>query len=151
MTGGRYDNREWPPFMGTIDVPEWEAEHMVNGGMAEYPDSPALDRGFDVLRVADPDYESHLKFADGGIVEREDDGSDAVPPFLDNSTVVDSDDFDSDFESVEDNNEVEEITTAVKRPTAADNKATWIEWAVSKGATREAAEAKTKNALMTDY
>lgn len=151
MTGGRYDNREWPPYMGTIDVPEWEAEHLVNGDNAEYEDTPVLDRGYAVLRLADPDYESRLKFADGGIV-----GPSAVSDFdIDDAgpvlTVGDDDDFDSDFDSYDDNNEVEEVTTSVKRPTAADKKEVWVEWAVSKGAGREEAKDKTKNALMADY
>ena len=151
MTGGRYDGREWPLYLGTIDVPEWEAAHLVKGGTAEYESAPVLDRGFDVLKVPDPDYESRLKYADGGVIEREDSDSDSVPLFLDSSTTVDSDDFDNDFESVEDDNEVEDVTTPVKRPSTIDNKAAWIEWAVYKGADREEAKNKTKNALIADY
>ena len=150
-TGERYDNREWPPYLGEIDLPQWEADDMIRYGTAEYVDAPVLDRGYDVLKAPDLDYESKLKLADGGIIEREDDNSDAVPLFLDNSTVVDSDDFDDDFESVEGDNEVGEVTTVVKRPSTVDNKAAWVEWAVSKGADREEAKAKTKNALMADY
>lgn len=150
MQGSRYDDRPWPGYMGIIDVPEWEAEHMVSGGTAEYPDAPLLDRGYDVLKVADPNYESKLKFADGGIV-----GPSAISDFdIDDAgpvLTVGDDDFDSDFDSYDDDNEVKDVTTSVKRPTAADKKEVWIEWAVSKGADQEEAKNKTKAALIADY
>jgi hypothetical protein len=143
MTGGRYDNREWPGYMGEIDVPEWEAKHLINGRNAEYTDTPVLDRGYDVLKVPDPNYESKLKFADGGIIERsvEEEPEPALP----------SSDFDNDFERDDDDNEVEEVTPQVKRPSTVDNKAAWIDWAVANGADREKASAKTKTMLISEY
>lgn len=150
MTTGRYDNRPWPPYMGTIDVPMWEADHLVTGGNAEFTDAPVLDRGWDVLKVPDPDYESSLKFADGGIVEpsaiSDFDVDDAGPVLT-----AGDDDFDNDFDSYDDDNEVEEVTPQVKRPATVDNKATWVEWAVSKGADQEEAKAKTKAMLIAEY
>lgn len=37
------------------------------------------------------------------------------------------------------------------RPVQADNKAAWVDWAVSQGADREEAEAATKAELIDDY
>lgn len=150
MTGGRYDGTEWPQYMETIDVPMWEADQLVNGRLAEFADAPVLDRGWDVLKVPDPNYESHLKFADGGIVKPSavsDFDIDDAGPVL----TVGDDDFDSDFDSYDDDNEVKNVTTSIKRPTAADKKEVWIEWAMSKGADQEEAKNKTKAALIADY
>lgn len=140
MQGGRYDGRPWPGYKGLIDVEGWEADHLTSGGTAEYADKPDLDRGWDVLRFADPNYEEHLKFADGGVVK----ASDEEEP----TALSDSDlgDFDDDFESVD-----EEVTPQVKRPSTVDHKAAWIDWAVSKGESRENASAKTKAMLIAEY
>jgi len=162
MTTGRYDSREWPPYQGVFDVPEWEAEHLVRGGNAEYPDAPILDRGYDVLRTPDPDYESGLKLADGGPLEegsleaalRESGLMDLIEDSRahpERMTAVDLDDFDNDFDRDDDDNEVEDVTPQVKRPSTVDNKDAWIEWAVHKGADRERAAAKTKKMLIADY
>lgn len=155
MTTGRYDSREWPPYQGEFDVPEWEAEHLVKGGNAEYADAPLLDRGYDVLRNPDPDYESGLKFAAGGIIDNDPgEHGDSVPAFLrDHGTIIPADalDFDNDFDRDDGDNEVEDVTPQVKRPSTVDNKAAWIEYAVSKGADRERAAAKTKAMLIADY
>lgn len=150
MTGGRYDGRQWPAHMGLIEVPEWEARHLVNGGNAEYPDAPQLARGYDVLRVASPDYEQHLKPAGGGIVQDgAGDHGDSVPLPLDNSTVVP--DVDSDFDRDDSGNDFdrEEEAPVLKQPYGNAAKAEWVAYVVARGITsREKAEKMTKAALM---
>jgi hypothetical protein len=151
MQGGRYDGRPWPGFKGLIDVPEWEAAELIKAQIAEYPTEPELDRGYDVLRVPDPDYESGLKLADGGIIENDPgEHGDSIPAVLDNSTILPDSDND-DFYRDDDDDEAEEVTPQVKRPRAGDSKGDWIEYAVANGADREKASAKTKAMLMADY
>lgn len=138
MQGGRHDNQQWPGYKGVIDVPQWEADQLIRGGNAEPYDAPDLNRGWDVLRAATPDYESYLERLDGeNEVEDEEEG-----------IVVAYDDDDDDFDRRDDE---DEVTTQVKRPATSDNKAAWIAWAVSQGATVERASAKTKAQLIADY
>lgn len=144
LTGGRYDGQEWPGYLGLIDVPEWEAENLVRQGYAESPDAPELDRGYNVLKVPDPDYESHLKRADG--VEEEED-----PRYVHQSE--EETDYDSDFERDDGDNdfEREEITPPVKRPYTSATKAEWIKYAVYLGANRLEVMEMTKNALIEKF
>lgn len=160
MTSGRYDGREWPLYQQEFDVPEWEADYLVKGGTAELADAPVLDRGFDVLKVADPDYESGLKFADGGIIENDTGEYGDSVPLLFNADghrdphatgPIEDDDFDSDFDDSDDYNEVEDVTPQVKRPSTVDSKAAWVEWAVAHNADKERAAAKTKAMLISEY
>lgn len=144
MTTGRYDGRPWPGYLGTIDLPEWEAEHLIKGGNAEYPDTPLLDRGYDVLAIPEADYESKLKRLDG-VEEEEEDPRYAHQP-------EDETDYDSDFDRDDGDNDFErgeEITPQVKRPYANANKAKWIDYVVEKGLTTESeARRMTKDQLM---
>jgi hypothetical protein len=147
MQGRRWDGRPWPGYGNPIEVSDEEAAQLIGGGNAEPVEAPELDRGFDVLKVADPDYESGLKLADGS--NQGDDEEELRKVQLkpvDESE--DSYDFDDDFESVDDDNDV---TPQVKRPATVDNKAAWIDYAVSKGASREVAASKTKAQLAADY
>jgi hypothetical protein len=139
-TGSRFDNQEWPGYLGTIDVPDWEAEDLVRNGLAEYPGNPSLNRGYDVLKTADPDFESKLERLDG---EQEEE---MVSQF----EVEDfPDDFDSDFDRDDSASEVTEST--MKRPSTAEPKAKWIEWAVHNGANGNTAAEWTKAALIKEY
>jgi hypothetical protein len=128
--------------MKEIDVPDWEAEHLVSGGTAEYPTKPALNRGYDVLKAPDPDYESGLKFADGSDPEEDE-------PVFYEPVESSSPDFDSDFDS--DDSDIDVVTPQVKRPSTVDNKAAWIEWAVANGANGNNAAAQTKAMLIAEY
>lgn len=65
MTGSRHDGLPWPGYHGLIDVPEWEAQQLVGGRNAEYPNEPPLDRSYDVLKAPALDYEDKLNLADG--------------------------------------------------------------------------------------
>jgi hypothetical protein len=141
MTTGRYDGREWPDYNEIFDVPEWEAEHLVGGGNAEYPDKPPLDRGFNVLKAADTDYESKLDRVGG-------EEADVYEPEVHRPDTSEFD-FDSDFDRDDSDSEVSE--PEMKRPAVADKKAAWIEWAVHNGANGDAAEESTKAALIEEY
>lgn len=145
MTCGRYDNREWPPFLGLIDVPQWEAEHLIGGGNAEYPDNVLLNRGFDVLKVADVNYEATLKPVD--YVEDDDD-----PRYVRKTHLVpveeNDDDYDSDFDRDDYDSDFDRAPE-VKRPYSNANKAEWIDYVVERGlATQSEAKNLTKAALM---
>ena len=152
MQGGRYDGQPWPGYGKEIRIPVWEAEELVKARIAELADEPAKDRGYDVLRVPDQYFEDNLKLADGGVVEREEvfnaDGPHRDPHA---TGLIEEDDFDSDFEDGDVDNEVEEITPQVKRPSTVDNKDAWIAYAVSKGADPVKAAAKTKKLLIAEY
>lgn len=148
MQGGRFDGQRWPGYLKEIDVPDWEAADLISGGIAEPVEAPVLNRGFDVLKAADPDYESGLKPADGEEPTAISDYDiDNAGPVL----VVGDDDFNDDFADSDEDSEAGEVTPQVKRPTVVDNKAAWVEYAVSKGADREKASAKTKAMLISDY
>jgi hypothetical protein len=141
MTGGRHDGRSWPGYKGLIDVPEWEAKDLVTGANAEYPDAPDLDRGYDVLRVAHPNFESGLRRLDGSVPSEAEEEEEAV--VLDYDSDFDRDDSDNDFGCEE------LVTVPVKRPVTTDNKAAWIEYARSKGDME--ADSKTKAKLIEEY
>lgn len=100
MQGSRFDGRSWPGYYGEIEVDEWEAEQLIRGGNAEYPEKPKLDRGYDVLKVRDTtDVDSQLKLADGSdqdVTEDEDD--DFESDAFDGDDWDDDDDFDRDDE-----------------------------------------------------
>ena len=146
-TGGRFDGQAWPPYLDTIDVPQWEADELIAEGHAALPEDYLLDRGYDVLKVPAVDYESGLKVK--GVEEEE------VDPRYVHHTHEDREvaDFDSDFDrdDSDDDFEREEVTAPVKRPTTVDTKARWIEWAVFKGATEAKAAAMTKAQLIKEY
>ena len=145
MQGGRYDGRPWPGYGAEMNVPPWEADDLVRAKIAEYVDEPAKDRGYDVLRTPDQYFEDHLKLADGS------DPDEAEEELREVNLIPVSDDSDDDFERGDGDNEDEGVTPQVKRPSTVDNKAAWIEWAVSQGADREKAAAKTKAMLIADY
>ena len=129
MTGGRHDGQEWPPFMGLIDVPEWEAPDLVSSGNAEYPDAPVLDRGYDVLKFPDTDYESHLRREDGTEVDPD-------PRYVyrsEEESWKDTDsDSDNDFERDDSDNDFER-KPEIKRPYTNANKQEWIDYVVESG------------------
>jgi hypothetical protein len=144
-TGGRYDGQEWPPYLGSIDVPDWEAGDMIRHGIAELASAPKLDRGYDVLKVPDPDFEARLQLVGGEEVKEELQETHFVP-------VDDSDDFDRDFDDDDfDRIDPEPAKRAMKRPTTVENKAKWIEWAVYHGASEATASAQTKAQLIAEY
>lgn len=139
-TGGRYDGQEWPGYLDTIDVPQWEADALIAEGMAQDPNVPLLDRGYDVLKAADPDYESHLKRTDGEETEEDPRYVHHVHNAPEDNSV--GDDFDNDFED-------SASGTDLPRPKQADNKQAWVDYVVSRGyVSEEEAKNMTKNALM---
>jgi len=127
-TGGRYDGRTWCGYRETIDLPQWEADDLIREGLAEYPDKAALDRGYDVLKVAATDYESHLKPV-GGEYPGEDPRYAYHP---DDEEPAAADDFDSDFDRGDGDSDFERAP-AVKRPYANANKSEWIDYVVESG------------------
>lgn len=146
MTGGRHDGQEWPPYMGLIDVPEWEAKELVASENAEWPDDPELDRGYDVLKIAATDYEKHLKGPDG-------EDPDVDPRYAHHTEDVQDlvhDDFDIDFERDDSDSDFSrEPEEKLPRPKQADNKQAWVDYVVNRGYISYGdAKNLTKNALM---
>lgn len=149
MQGSRYDGQPWPGFHGEIEVPEDEARNMVRDGTAEYAETPALDRGYDVLKAPSLDYEDDLKLADGtsrdeGELFHSDGHRDPHATGLideDEDTWDDDDDFDRD--------ESEPVIPSLPRPTPADNKAAWVAYAFEQGDLE--ADTKTKAQLVAEY
>jgi len=144
-TGGRHDGQEWPGYLDTIDVPQWEADQLIAEGHAVLPDDVLLDRGYDVLKVAAVDYESYLKRADGEEEEAND------PRYVHHVSEEEESvaDFDNDFETDDFDSEVSE--PEVKRPYANANKDEWVKYAVYLGADEKESKAMTKNALIEKF
>lgn len=149
MQGSRYDGQFWPGYLGSIEVPEWEAESMVASGTAEYTDEPVLDRGYDVLKVPSMEYEDKLKLADGTLRDEDElfhsDGH--RDPHATGLIEEDEDlwDDDEDF----DRDEPEPVILSLPRPATTDNKAAWVAYAFEQG-DMEAAT-KTKAQLVADH
>ena len=146
-TGGRYDGQEWPPYLGEIELPQWEADDMIKHGTAEPVNAPKLDRGYDVLKVPDPDFESHLQPVDFC-----DDDEEEELRKVHLTPVDESEDFDRDFDDNDFDRVVPEpAKRAMKRPTTVAAKSQWIEWAVYNGASEVVASAQTKAQLIAEY
>lgn len=65
LQGGRSDGRDWPPFLGIIDIPRPEAEHLIAGGLAQVPGADEVQEEPTALsdsdlgdEEADDDFES---------------------------------------------------------------------------------------------
>lgn len=146
-TGGRHDGRNWPEYLDIIDVPQWEADQLIAEGHAELPDAPVRNRGYSVLKAPDPDYEAHLKRADGEDQTEEDIryAHHADPKERED---LDNDDFDNDFDGNDSDNDV---TTEVNRPYTNATKAEWVKYAVYLGSDEQEAKSMTKNALIEEY
>lgn len=140
FSGGRYDGRDWPPYNGLIDVPQWEAEQLIGGGNAEPATEEELDRGYEVLRVPDPNFEDRLREGyedeeeEDEDLYREDDGEEEA-------------DFDEDFDRDEEASEAPEV----KQPYSSANKDTWIDYAVYKGGDRKQVAELTKAQIISKY
>lgn len=147
MTGSRYDGQDWPGYKGLIEVPTWEAEQLTNAGNAEYADAPDLDRGYDVLKIAHPDYEEVLKHVDGSDQEQEDEYFEPDEDF--------SSEPDEDFDRRDDDFDRDEVVTdkvkPMKRPVTTDSKAEWIKWAVQNGAEERHSAEMTKAQLVAQF
>jgi len=147
MSGSRADNRPWPPYHGEIEVDEWEAEALVKGRHAEYITMPVLERGWDILKVPDPEIEDKLRQR-----THEEEFGEPEPVYRDELDEPDDDfdrrDDDSDF----DRDEVElPKPKPMKRPVSTDAKAEWVKWAVQNGAEEKHALENTKAQLVAKY
>lgn len=144
MSGGRYDHRDWPPYGQLIDVPDWEGNQLIAAGNAESYEEPELDRGYDVLKVPHPEYETILKRADGsdqaGEEEEDEDLARDEPEEID---------YEDDFERDDDDNEVEQ--SEIKKPYTNAPKDAWIEYAASKGADRKQVAELTKAQIIAKF
>lgn len=118
--------REWPSPGETYDAPEDEAEQLVYAGWAEYADPGEDD-------PEDPELEDELARLNSAQVGL-DDGDD-----------FDSDDFDSDFQEPD----PEPRQKPVKKPTAANNKETWLKYARYMGYAGD--DTITKSQLVARY
>jgi hypothetical protein len=142
FTGGRYDGRDWPVYNALFNVPQWEADMLVGGGNAEYPDEPELNRGWDVLKAADVDYEHNLH---GGDTDPDEDPRYAHH----NSAPVEAGDFDNDFDGPDSDSDFDEPNLKLPRPKQQDSKQAWVDYVVSLGVISYGdAKNLTKNALM---
>jgi hypothetical protein len=124
IQGGRGDGREWPPFMGIIDVPDGEAEDLVNGALAQWPEDP--DTGDSEPEDVPEDEDAEADFEDS------DEDAEAEP----------DEDFDNDEEPLPD---------VKRKPYVNESRNKWITYAVSRGMPPEEAHVSTKNALVKKY
>lgn len=133
-TGSRYDGQEWPGYLDEIDVPEWEAKLLIEEGMAQSPDIPLLDRGYDVLKVPAVDYESGLHVI-GAEEDDEDPRYSRTVHTVDDEGTPHSDDFDNDFDGADSDNDFddEDETPVIKRPYGNAAKQEWVEYVVARG------------------
>lgn len=144
MQGARYDGREWPGYNGLLDVPEWEANDLINSGLAELPDEEPLNRNYEVLREPDPDFEYRLKYGMAPEqAEEEDDDFGYEEP--------DDEDDDFDRDSDDEPAEQEPVAEKVHKPKTTDNKAAWLVYANSLGANIVDGESVTKAHLVSSY
>lgn len=141
MSGSRHDNQDWPPYGECIDVPEWEGEQLIRGGNAELADEEFLDRGYEVLRVPDPNYEDRLR---EGYNEDEEEDEDLSREGEEKEEI----DYDADFERDDSENVVEQV---VVKPKTVANKDVWIEYAVFKGGDRKQVAELTKAQIISKY
>lgn len=137
--GGRANGGEWPAYGGLIELDEWEAEQVIRGGNAELASEEELERGYDVLRIPDPNFEDRLREGyDEEAEETDEDLSREEPEEVD---------FGDDFDRDEDDTEVTEI----KRPYTNANKDEWIDYAAYKGADRKEVAELTKAQIISKY
>lgn len=141
MSGTRADNRPWPPYLGEIEVSDWEAKALVNGRHAEYIDQPLIHRGWDVLKAPDPDFEAKLR-------QPQDDIIDVLAQSLLNEH-DDPEDLDNDFDRRDE--EVIPEVKLMKRPVTTDSKAEWVKWAVQNGAEEKHVLENTKAQLVAQF
>jgi arylsulfatase A-like enzyme len=109
--------------MKLMDVPEWEAEHLVAAGYAEYYNGEDEENENSEVVSEEPE-------------AVEDDDFDS--------------DFGSDFDEEEDPERIVK-PKAVPRPKTTDSKAKWVAYAVYQGAGEDEAWGLTKPNLIKQY
>lgn len=113
MSGGRYDDRAWPPTWTDFEVPDAEGEGLVACGAAIYVAASAAPASVP-----------------------------APEPVVAKAAPVP--------EPVEEPAS-EPVVAEVKQPAPADAKLAWVNYAVSRGASRAEAEDSTKSQLQAAY
>lgn len=123
ISGGRYDDRPWPGPGIPFEVPDWEGNGLVKDGAAVFV-SGTVARA-PVKKAAEPESKS-LPDATGS---------------------------DSGSGTTEGGSEPELVPAVAEltQPASADPKATWVAYAVSRGASQAEADNLTKSQLQATY
>lgn len=143
------DGRSWPFPGGSIELSEGEAADIMAAGWAVLDDEKdAVDRGYSVLKQADPDWDSPGDDAgeDNDDFEEEDEeysGPEEDDGDFDRESPEEDDDFDRDPVASE--------TPEIKRPHANSSKADWRKWVLANGAGEGEIEHFTKADLIARY
>ena len=154
ISGGRHDGRVWPPAGHPIEIPDWEAEHLIAGGNAEPHDGPEPEREPllpppperdpvpEVVSVAPPEVSPLAEVSPVAGTSGTEEQAHAPEP--EPATVVPEPDAAPPAPE-----EVPEAGSAQPSPSAP--KKAWIDYAVSQGADVHEVSAYTKIDLMSRY
>lgn len=138
MSGGRIDDRPWPPPFTDFEVAEWEGRHLIASGVAvEVADRtpPSQQPGFG-QGASDPQ-----PGQDQGQQEGQEPPANPVPP--DQSPVSEGQDLGQRGDP--------EPDLPAQPPQPADPKQAWVDYAISKGTPPDMANAWTKQRLMAEF
>lgn len=143
------DGRSWPFPGGSIELSEGEAADIMAAGWAVPDDEQdAVDRGYGVLKQADPDWDKP-----GDDDEDDDDFEDEDEEYP--GPEEEDDDFDRESPAGEDDDDFERDPAPeapeVKRPYANSSKADWKKWVLASGADAGEIEHFTKADLIARY
>jgi hypothetical protein len=128
MSGGRYDDRSWPPPWTDFEVPDEEGRGLIDSGVAAWVADRAVPvKPAPVTKSATETVALTAKAA-GSATETTALAAQPAEP----ATAV-------------------KPVTHVNVPVPADPKAAWVEYAVSRGAAQAEAEAMTKSQLQIAY
>jgi hypothetical protein len=135
MSGGRIDDRPWPPPFTDFEVVYWEGQNLVRAGVAfEATDRtpPSQQPGFG-QGASDPEPEGQQP---------------QEPVVLETGpvTVVDHEPGPGEAQVVE-----EPAHPGPERPQPADPKQAWVDYAIAQGIPPDMANAWTKQRLMAEF
>ena len=145
ISGGRWDDRDWPPGGGEIEVPDWEGADLIAGGNA-IPAGAAPRASAEPEAVAAPASTE----PGAGAAAPPDEGTQQLPGQPPEPEPVLPPPPDRDPEP-EPEPALPPEAAGPEPPQPSDLKQAWIDWAVTQGADPEQAAAMTKADLMSRY
>lgn len=125
--GARYDNRDWPAPGEFFQVPEWEAQALVNIKEAVYLTDEEL------ATLSEPKVSAHVK----PLPEKEEPKAEHKEPVHEAPKAEEK--------------PAPEKPRAVERPAQNATKAEWVTYAVSQGHEESDAQLRTKSELQARY
>lgn len=126
--GRRMDGSRWPDFNGVAEAEDEVAARFVAAGHAVYLEDEPVP--------VNPGWNPMLKFSDN------------YEPALDPDNRAPGEEED---EALDDEDDLVNEGTGVKRPYANASKAAWVEYAVAMGEDRDAAERQSKADLISQH